>query len=286
MNVRTKQVIYIPNGSIHKIITQLKQSNMGVTSLDSYILRFFGVPQHGWIDLNNTNFTKADYLFAITHAKAAKCNIILVPGETTVMFLKQLSKQLHLQDNTLQRLYHHYAYAPEGILVPNTYSVPIDIDAKNLILLLLHESDMQMKIMSYKLLGHYNKKQWLRYLIIASIIQKEAVLNKQMSIVSSVIYNRLTRHMPLQMDGSLNYGIYSHQVITPQRIKDDHTTYNTYAHIGLPKYPVCNVSKSAIVAAIFPAKTKYLYFVTSKNGKFFFSCNFSTHLHNIQNATK
>jgi len=286
MNVRTKQIIYIPNGSIDKIITQLKHNNNNITKLDSYVLRLFGLPQHGWIDLNSTDLTKADFLFAISHAKAAKCNITLIPGETTVMFLKQLSKQLHLNDDKLQIFYRHYAYEPEGILMPNTYSIPMGINAKSLVLLLLHESDIQMKRLSYRLLGHYNQKQWIRYLIIASIIQKEAVSWQQMPLVSSVIYNRLKRDMPLQMDGALNYGIYSHKIITPQRIKSDHTSYNTYLHVGLPKYPVCNVGINAITAAVFPAKTPYLYFMSAKNGRFFFSCNFSTHIHNIKNATK
>lgn len=286
MNVHTKQIIYIPEGSIDKIITQLKHNNNNITQLDSYLVRLFGLPQHGWIDLGATDFTKADYLYEISHAKAAKRTIILIPGETTVMFLKHLSKQLHLRNNALESIFNHYAYEPEGILVPNTYSVPMGIDAKKLVLLLLRESDLKMKKLSYRLLGHYNKKHWLKYLIIASIIQKEAKYKQQMPIVSSVIYNRLKKDMPLQMDGSLNYGIYSHTAITPQRIKQDHTSYNTYLHAGLPKYPVCNVGEDAIVAAVFPAKTPYLYFFTAKNGKFFFSCNFSTHIHNIKNATK
>ena len=84
--------------------------------------------------------------------------------------------------------------------------------------------------------------------------------------------------MKLQMDGTLNYGIYSHIKITPQRIREDESFYNTYKFEGLPKEAVCNVSLNAIRAAIFPAKTEYLYFVRDKNtGLHVFTTNLEAH---------
>jgi len=103
--------------------------------------------------------------------------------------------------------------------------------------------------------------------------------------VSSVIYNRIRKGMKLQMDGTLNYGKYSHIKITPKRIKQDKSIYNTYLHKGLPSLPVCNVSIKAIKAAIFPAKTNYLYFMKNKNNLHDFTCNYSTHMLNIRHAT-
>jgi UPF0755 protein len=88
------------------------------------------------------------------------------------------------------------------------------------------------------------------------------------------------------MAGSLNYGKYSHIKVSSKRIKNDNTLYNTYKYKGVPKIPVCNVSFEAIHAAIFPAKTNYLYFMRSKKGTHDFTCNYSTHLKNIRRATK
>jgi len=56
--------------------------------------------------------------------------------------------------------------------------------------------------------------------------------------ISSVIYNRLKRGMPLQMDGTLNYGLYSHVRVTPERIREDRSPFNTYLNRGIPPYPV------------------------------------------------
>jgi UPF0755 protein len=286
MIVVTSKVIYIPSGSINKIITQLQTQNHSMTKLDSYILRFIGLPQQGWINVGVTRATKGDYLYKIISAKAAMREITLIPGETTYIFLNQLADALALNRDELQYYYDRYSDEKEGAFVPNTYQIPIGIGAKHLIRLLLQESQKQMRALSIKIFGTYNQQQWYRYIIVASIIQKEAGSKAEMPIISSVIYNRLKKGMKLQMDGSLNYGKYSHVAITAKRIKSDTSTYNTYIHRGLPKYPVCNVGFDAIQAAIFPKKTSYLYFVKRKKGVHDFSCNFSTHLHNIRNATK
>jgi len=88
------------------------------------------------------------------------------------------------------------------------------------------------------------------------------------------------------MDGTLNYAKYSHLKVTPKRIRNDTSIYNTYKHKGVPSIPVCNVGFEAIKAAVFPAKTNYLYFMKSKNGTHDFSRNYSTHLRNIKRVTK
>lgn len=286
MIVITPKVVFIPSGSINKIITQLSQQNYNVTSLDAFILRFLGSPQKGWIYIGSNEVTHADFLYKLTTAKAAMEDITLIPGETTYVFLDQLSQGLNLNRELLQKYYNKYSHYKEGEFVPNTYKLPMGISEENLIRTLLLESDRQMKIFSNKIFGKYDRDKWFRYVTVASVIQKEAASVDEMPLVSSVIYNRIKKGMKLQMDGTLNYGKYSHIKITHDRIQEDKSSYNTYLNQGLPKYPVCNVSFDAIKAAIFPAKTSYLYFVKGKDGRHSFSCNYSTHIKNINNATK
>ena len=143
-----------------------------------------------------------------------------------------------------------------------------------------------MKAWSQKIFGTFNERKWFQYVTVASVIQKEAANNQEMPLVSSVIQNRLKKGMKLQMDGTLNYGKYSHEKVTAKRIRNDKSPYNTYIYKGLPPYPVCNVGFDAIKAAIFPAQTDYLYFVKSKDGTHKFSRYYSTHLRNIRGATK
>jgi len=264
----------------------MQSKNLDVGKLDSILLRFFGSPQSGWVDMGSTVNTKADFLYKLTHAKAALQNVTLIPGETTYVFLDQLAKNLNLDRKKLQEAYDKYAPIAEGAFVPNTYSLPVGISEDQLMKLLLKISGKKMRELSYKFFGSYNEKKWFHYVAVASVIQKESANVKEMPLVSSVIYNRIKKRMKLQMDGTLNYGKYSHTKITSKRIKNDNSIYNTYKKSGVPTVPVCNVSLEAIQAAIFPAKTDYLYFMKSKNGTHDFTCNYSTHLRNIRRATK
>jgi len=72
--------------------------------------------------------------------------------------------------------------------------------------------------------------------------------------------------------------------VTPERIKEDNTTFNTYKHKGLPASPIGSVSLSAIKAAVSPAKSDYLYFMKNKEGKHNFSKSFKAHRKNIKKA--
>ena len=284
--ISTQNVLYIPQGSIGQIITHLQRKNYDVSRLDSLLLRFIGSPQSGWIDIGTTKTTKADFLYKLTTAKAAMRNVTLIPGETTYIFMQQLAKSTGLDAQKLYDTFLEQSPLPEGMLVPNTYRVPLGLNEEELVKLLLSISHKRMQQLSMKIFGKYDEKKWFRYLVIASIIQKESANKEEMPLVASVIYNRLKKGMKLQMDGTLNYGKYSHQKVTPKRIRQDHSQFNTYIHKGVPKIPICNVSIDAIRAAIFPAKSNYLYFMRSKKGTHDFSCNYSTHLKNIKNATK
>lgn len=284
--MKSPQVIYVPTGSINKIITHLSDKNFNVGKLDSLLLRVMGSPQSGWINIGATLSTRGDFLYKLTTAKAALQNVTLIPGETTYIFLDQLSSELNLKRDVLQKEYELQSKHIEGVFVPNTYSLPMGITEKMAIKILLSESLSQMKSLSMKIFGNYNEKKWFHFVTIASIIQKESANIEEMPLVSSVIYNRLKKGMKLQMDGTLNYGKYSHIRVTPKMIKEDSSAYNTYLHSGIPAAPVCNVSFDAIKAAIFPEQTDFLYFMKSKSGTHNFSRNYSTHLVNIKRATK
>jgi len=284
--VRSHKVVFIPQGSINQIITQLHQNNYNVSKLDSILLRFIGSPQSGWIDMKSTYNTRGDFLYKLVTAKAALQNVTLIPGETTYIFLDDLALKLKLDRNKLESEFLSQSKIEEGAFVPNTYKLPLGITEKELIRILLYESDQQMQKLSIKLFGTYNEKKWFQIVALASVIEKESANAKEMPLVSSVIYNRIKKGMKLQMDGTLNYGKYSHIKITPQRIREDESIYNTYKHSGIPSLPVCNVSFEAIKSAVFPAKTSYLYFMKNKNGTHDFSRNYSTHLSNIKRVTK
>jgi len=286
MPVSSPKIVYIPQGSVFKSISYLQEKGVAVYKLDAFILRFLGHPQQGWIDLKEERLSRIEFLYRLTTAKAATRQITLIPGETTIIFLKQLSDELNLDYTKLQEAYDEQTSIPEGNFVPDSYSIPREIDEKRIITHLLGQSRKKMENWAIELTGSYNEADWLQIVTLASVVQKEAASVEDMPLVSSVIKNRLKIGMRLQMDGTLNYGEYSHQKVTAKRIRTDRSPYNTYKNKGLPLYPVCNVGKDAIKAAVNPANTDYLYFVRGKNGEHIYSSYFSTHRKNILNATK
>jgi len=208
--------------------------------------------------------------------------VTLIPGETSELFFESLSKRLKLDEKKLYKYYHQFSPYPEAGIYADTYYVPYGIKEKHLMHFLVEESEKKYKKISEKIYGTYSTKQWQRVLVIASIIQKEAANREEMPLVSSVIYNRLKKGMRLQMDGTLNYGKYSHLKVTAERIKSDESTFNTYKYKGLPPSPIGSVSIAAIRAAIRPAKTTHLYFMKNKKGTHDFSDSFKAHKRNIR----
>ena len=281
--MNTTKVTYIPQGSISQIITYLEQKEFSLSpSFDKYMLFFIGQPQSGWIDIGETKLSRGDFLYKLANSKAAINDITLIPGETIDVFLYQISNQYKLSYKKLMKYYLKYSPIRDGLIVPESYHIPMGIEERHLVLYLINFAWKNHKETSMKIFGEFDKKSWYKYLVIASIIQKEAANKEEMSLVSSVIYNRLKKGMKLQMDGTLNYGKFSHIKVTPQRIKEDKSKYNTYRNRGLPPYPVSSVSKEAIFAAIFPKKTSYLYFVKSQNGGHNFAKTYKEHIKNIK----
>lgn len=127
----------------------------------------------------------------------------------------------------------------------------------------------------------------VQVVILASIIEKEAVLSREMPIISSVFHNRLKCGMRLQSDPTAIYGIDGfRRRISSKDLKRD-TPYNTYRYGGLPPGPICNPGVKAISAALWPADTKYLFFVSQGNGTHYFSRSHTEHRDAIRKmATK
>jgi UPF0755 protein len=280
----TTNPLKLPKGSITNTIVYLQNSGLKLSKIDIYILDALGQPKHGELDIKRGRVNRIDFLHKLTIASEAIDIITLIPGETRPIFLKEIAKIYKLNYKKLDNNYTQYGNYREASIIPDTYHVPKGIKEEKLISFLVKVSEKKYKELAIKYLKRYNKEEWLKYLIIASIVQKESANREEMPIVASVIYNRLKIDMPLQMDGTLNYGKYSHIKVTPKRIKTDKSRFNTYANKGLPPYPICSVSINAIEASLKPATTNYLYFMKNRDGVHDFTDSYKEHLNNIKRA--
>ncbi len=151
----------------------------------------------------------------------------------------------------------------EGVLFPETYDVYADASAHDVIEKLLTQFD---KVFDEEAYARCEELGYTPYqvLTIASIIEKEAKVDKDRELISSVIYNRLAIGQNLEMCSTVLYALGDNKgYVTLQDTKYD-SPYNTYMYAGLPPGPICSPGAKAIEAALYPADTDYYYFVVSE----------------------
>ena len=204
-------------------------------------------------------------------------------GETHTEMIHRLAKDMKLDEAILNQIYQARAHYEEADIFSGTYLIAREADENTTMTHLFRQSHEKLEAFIRKYFTHQPDDYTIKLLLtIASIIQKESNDPKEMPLIASVIYNRLERGMKLQMDGTLNYGTFSHQIVTPERIRNDTTFYNTYKYKGLPPAPLATVSLKALYAAMFPAETGYLFFMLNKDGTHSFSATYKEHLSHLR----
>jgi UPF0755 protein len=123
-----------------------------------------------------------------------------------------------------------------------------------------------------------------RTVTMASIIEKETAAQEERPLVASVYYNRLQRRMPLDADPTVIYaamleGRYRGAIY--QSDLASNSAYNTYKVAGLPPGPIANPGEASLAAAMHPAQSNYLYFVSDNNGHHRFAATAEEHARNV-----
>lgn len=148
----------------------------------------------------------------------------------------------------------------EGFLYPNTYEISKGESAHVIIDKMLRGFKDAIPKEYYKE-AKKQGKTWRQIVTTASIIEREAGKKNEKPKVASVIYNRLKVNMPLQMDSIISYIHKEDKIRATYSDIAVSSPYNPYTNKGLPPGPICSPGKDAIKAALYPAGTKYLYFV-------------------------
>lgn len=160
-------------------------------------------------------------------------------------------------------------------LLPDTYSVvPGEAEARQVI--------RQAAAAWYKAFGDNisNRKDISKLGTLASVIEREAKIDKERPVIAGVFINRLKSDMPLQSCATVIYswglrGVEKRK-LTYKDLEID-SPYNTYKNKGLPPGPICIPSHASWEAAFNPDQTKYLYFFADKNGQHIFSTSYTEH---------
>ncbi|MFT5874087.1 MAG: UPF0755 protein [Clostridium sp.] len=167
----------------------------------------------------------------------------------------------------------------DGFLFPATYTFSKNVSSKTIINKML--KTFEIKIEPNKSDITNNKLNIRNILITASLVEKEAAKDVDRSKIASVIYNRLDKKMPLQIDATILYVIGHKDKLYNKDLKVK-SPYNTYLNKGLPPSPICNPGIKSINAAIHPANTDYIYYVlNSKTNEHVFSKTYADHIKNV-----
>ncbi|MEU2823422.1 endolytic transglycosylase MltG [Streptomyces bacillaris] len=171
---------------------------------------------------------------------------------------------------------------PEGYLFPATY--PID-SATTPTSLLRYMADTARKRFGADHItagAQRNNVTVYETATIASIVQAEADTASDMGKVARVIYNRMLKDMPLQMDSTINYALKRSTLDTTTSDTQLDSPYNSYVRKGLPPTPIGNPGEEALRAAISPTPGPWLYFVTVAPGDTRFTDSYDEQQRNVE----
>ncbi len=172
----------------------------------------------------------------------------------------------------------------EGFLFPDTYYIGKKDGATQLVLLMLKQFRKnygEREARRAKEIGLSN----IQVITLASLIEKETGKSSERPLISGVFHNRLDRSMLLQCDPTVIYamklaGEYDGKIRTKDLQRP--SPYNTYVSPGLPPGPICNPGRESIQAALYPAQTNMLYFVSKNDGSHYFSASLQEHNRAVQ----
>lgn len=222
---------------------------------------------------------------ALRSGKVKEYELTVVPGDSLLEIADKISALNITDARDFIRLCSDKSFvssldieAPslEGYLFPDTYKFPKGLNAEEVVVLMVNrlweKYDPDMIWQTYEL-GLTERE----ILTMASIIEKEAVVDEERPVIAAVYYNRLKKKMPLQADPTATYGIKSSKEKIYKADLLRKTRYNTYVIKGLPPGPIASPGFKSIEAALNPEKVPYLYFVSNNDGTHKFSETLSSH---------
>ena len=224
----------------------------------------------------STNF---DIIDQLVNGMQVNKRVTILEGWTIDLIAEELHDKIGIDQNefksasTNELLFWKWGISEktvEGYLFPNTYLFSEEEDIQDIIGRMINEYKQRITLEfrdRMQELGMDEKE----IITLASIIEGEAIYDKERAIISGVYHNRLNIGMRLQADPTIQYIIND----SPRRLLNKDlkikSPYNTYLNEGLPPGPINNPGIESIKAALYPAETDYIYFVARGDGYHTFS---------------
>lgn len=226
----------------------------------------------------------ADYLEAVRPAQIDPQQFLAIVNREIPVDVSAFSFLTNLPPNA----------SLEGFLFPDTYSIPTDADALQLLNIMLQNFDRRLDPSMRQNIAARGLTI-PEAVSVAAIVEREAVLPEEQPTIASVFLNRLEQGIKLDADPTVQYAVgYFDAAQTwwksPLTLDDlaISSPYNTYQNIGLPPGPIANPGLGALQAVARPAETDFLFFVAECQGfapgSHLFSVTYEQHLQNVENC--
>ena len=172
----------------------------------------------------------------------------------------------------------------EGLLFPDTYEFRADAEPEEILQRMATTLETRLAGIDWTGLEELGLTPY-EGIIIASLVEREAKLDEDRPLISSVIHNRLTLRKPLEIDATVIYAIGENRGRVLDADLQIDSPYNTYKIVGLPPTPIAGVRLASLEAAAFPAQSDFLFYVlVDVSGKHGFSATFAEHQQKIAQA--
>jgi UPF0755 protein len=271
-----------PGSSIDAIVAQVQGE--GVVSSSSLLLLYLRAKKL------TSSIQAAEYDFA-PHQSVAEVALVLrsgghpsaewitVPeGFTAAQIADRLARhalvepayflfEVHETDLSIDGARTH---GLEGYLFPDTYLMPRHASAKGIAALMTRQFMRELPPHHAQIARHLGFTI-PQIVTIASMVEREGKVDAERPVIAGVIYNRLRRGMPLEIDATIEYALPRHKSALSFGDLALDSPYNTYRHRGLPPTPIANPGRKSLLAAFHPAKVDYLYYVYRGGGRHQFS---------------
>ena len=215
-----------------------------------------------------------DILDAVITGVSVQNKIMIPEGLSTISVIHRINNDPRIKGDLI-------SFKEEGVLAPNTYSFDITTKKLDLLQKMRNNQERILEAAWDNRDPDLPLKNALELLILASIVEKEAGNKEDKKKVASVFLNRLEKKMRLQSDPTVVYSLTNgREPLNRELNRSDLKTkspFNTYKIDGLPPSPICNPSKSSILAVSNPLKTDFLFFVADGEGGHNFSKNLKQH---------
>lgn len=237
----------------------------------------------------NKDMTAGEAISVLLNSKTVAMRVTIPEGFNVKDIAKRLDEQGICDEKEFLKLAKTYApysymeknpavtYTVEGFLFPDTYEFSSDATAEDVMKRMIDEFD-------HKVTPEMRKQAAARNISIyelatmASLIEKEALYDSDLSLISQIFWKRIKINMPLQSCATIQYILGEpKEDLSVEDTKID-SPYNTYQNYGLPPGPIANAGLRSLKAVLEPADTDYLYFVADRNGNTYYTNTFDEHL--------